>query len=187
MRVTVATAKAFVKDEYGREVEGLLLTCSRCGESVQVFGTAGASVKRGFVKLRAGCREKGRNFYVEGKLRPISRKMPTRSAVQPLVSARMIDERLQRIRVLEAQVEGNREVTAALREIEANLIVRIDDSTEETTALVETALTRIDELRGILHRLEGKINALALSLDNNQAARRPNGHTNSHPETGDLI
>ena len=49
-----------------------------------------------------------------------------------------------------------------MREIEESLIVRIDDSTEETVALVETALTRIEELRGILHRLEGKIDALAL-------------------------
>jgi hypothetical protein len=70
------------------------------------------------------------------------------------------------IRVLESQIEGNREVVAALREIEENLIVRIDDSVEETTALVETAFARIDELRGILHRLERKIDALAtLSLN----------------------
>jgi hypothetical protein len=61
------------------------------------------------------------------------------------------DEHLHRhIRVLESQVEGNREVIAALREIEENLVVRIDDSTEETTALVEMAFTRIDELREIL-------------------------------------
>ena len=80
-----------------------------------------------------------------------------------------------------------------LREIEESLIVRIDDSTEETVALVETALTRIEELRGILHRLEGKIDALALSLNGGldsdraarsaQAARSP-GHATSHPETG---
>jgi hypothetical protein len=40
----------------------------------------------------------------------------------------MIDEHLRHIRVLEAQIEGNREVVAALREIEGNLIARIDDS-----------------------------------------------------------
>ena len=52
MRVTVATAKTTVKDEQGREAEGLMLTCSRCGETVEVFGTSGASLRRGFVKLR---------------------------------------------------------------------------------------------------------------------------------------
>jgi hypothetical protein len=101
-------------------------------------------------------------------------------------------EHLRHIRVLEAQVEGNREVVAALRELEENLIVRIDDSTEETMTLVETAFTRIEELRGILHRLEDKINALALSLNSDgtvrsaQAARSP-GLATSHPETGPSI
>ena len=114
-----------------------------------------------------------------------------------MAASRMNDEhQLRHIRVLESQVEGNREVAAALRELEENLIVRIDDSTEETTALVETALTRIEELRGILHRLERKIDALALSLNGDhgdhsdgavrsaQAARRSPSHATSHPETG---
>jgi hypothetical protein len=69
MRVTVVTAKTTVKDERGRKVEGVVLTCSRCGETVEVFGTSDASVKRGFVKLREACKEKT-NFYVEEELRP---------------------------------------------------------------------------------------------------------------------
>jgi hypothetical protein len=71
------------------------------------------------------------------------------------------DEHLRHIRVLEAQVEGNKEVVAALREIEENLAARIDDSTDETTALVETALTRIEELRENLHRLERKLDSIS--------------------------
>jgi hypothetical protein len=74
----------------------------------------------------------------------------------------MADEHLRHIGVLESQVEGNRE---SLRELEENLVVRIDDSASETTALVEMALSQIEELREILHRLEGKIDALALSLN----------------------
>jgi hypothetical protein len=66
MRVTVATAKTTVKDETGRKVEGVVLMCSRCGKTVEVFGTSDASVKRGFVKLREACKE--RNFYVEEEL-----------------------------------------------------------------------------------------------------------------------
>jgi hypothetical protein len=89
-----------------------------------------------------------------------------------LVALRVTDEHLRHIRVLESQIEGNREVTAALRELEENLVVRIDDSAGETAALVETALTRIEELRGILHRLEGKIDALALSLNSGDGAVR---------------
>ena len=69
MQVTVATAKITVRDERGREAEGLILTCSRCGETVEVYGTSGASLRRGFVKLRENCKETG-NFYVEEELRP---------------------------------------------------------------------------------------------------------------------
>jgi hypothetical protein len=57
------------------------------------------------------------------------------------------DEQLRHIRVLESQVEGNKEVVAALRELEENLVARIDDSADETTGLVETALSQIEELR----------------------------------------
>jgi hypothetical protein len=75
MRVTVATAKTTVKDEKGREAEGLILTCSRCGETVEVFGTSGASLRRGFVKLREVCKETG-NFYVEELLQQETRPDP---------------------------------------------------------------------------------------------------------------
>ena len=105
---------------------------------------------------------------------------------------------LRHIRVLESQVEGNKEVTSALRDLEENLAARIDDSAEETVTLVEIALTQIDELRGILHRLENKIDALAISLNGDhsgdsdgavrsvQAARSPS-HANPHPEIGNSI
>jgi hypothetical protein len=82
----------------------------------------------------------------------------------------VIDEHLRHIQVLESQVEGNKEVVAALRELEENLVVRIDDSAEETTALAEMALARIEELREIVYRLEGKIDLLTASLNSNQAA-----------------
>ena len=81
MQVTVATAKTSVRDERGREAEGLILTCSRCGETVEVYGTSGASLRRGFVKLREACKETG-NFYVEEELRP-RRPLPTRVNVSP--------------------------------------------------------------------------------------------------------
>jgi hypothetical protein len=63
MRVTVATAKTTVRDEKGREAEGLILTCSRCGETVEVLGTSGASTRRGCARLREACKEKT-HFYV---------------------------------------------------------------------------------------------------------------------------
>jgi hypothetical protein len=63
MRVAVTVEKSAVKDEAGREVEGLILACSRCGKRVEVYGTSGASIRRGYVKLRDGCEEKDA-FYV---------------------------------------------------------------------------------------------------------------------------
>ena len=83
MRVTVVTAKTTVKDETGRKVEVTVLTCWRCGKTVEVFGTSDASVKRGFVKLRETCKE--RNFYVEEELQREA-SAPPRSAASPIVS-----------------------------------------------------------------------------------------------------
>jgi hypothetical protein len=78
-QVTVATAKVTVKDGQGRGAEGLMLTCSRCGETVEVLGTSGASIRHGCVKLREACKEKT-NFYVEEELHPEA--PPPRSAAR---------------------------------------------------------------------------------------------------------
>jgi hypothetical protein len=40
---------------------GLMVTCTRCDESVEVFGTSGASLRAACVMLRDGCEQK--NFY----------------------------------------------------------------------------------------------------------------------------
>ena len=78
------------------------------------------------------------------------------------------DEHLrQHIRVLEAQVEGNKEIVAALHEFEENLVVRVNDIADETSGLVENVLTGIEALRESLHRLERKVDALANSRDRN--------------------
>ena len=81
MQVTVVTARGTVKDGAGRKVEGIVLTCSRCGQTVEVFGTTDASVKRGFVKLREGCKETGRHFYVEEELHPEASTRPPAASV----------------------------------------------------------------------------------------------------------
>jgi len=46
-------------------IPSLQVTCSRCGHSVDVFGTSEASAKRGAVMLAEECPQAaGRNFYV---------------------------------------------------------------------------------------------------------------------------
>jgi hypothetical protein len=42
------------------EVDGICVTCKRCGYSVEVFGTSGASERRGLVQ----CPKGESNFYV---------------------------------------------------------------------------------------------------------------------------
>jgi hypothetical protein len=104
-------------------------------------------------------------------------KSPSFRAGKTLIVAReklknltVSDEHLRHIRVLEAQVEGNREIVAALRELEANLTARIDDVADETIGLVETTLSQIEALRESLHRLECKLDALAISCNRNDRA-----------------
>jgi hypothetical protein len=48
--------------DYG-PVAGLLVTCSRCGHQVEVFGTSEASARRGAVMLAEECPGRKRNFY----------------------------------------------------------------------------------------------------------------------------
>jgi hypothetical protein len=79
-------------------------------------------------------------------------------------------EYLRHIRVLEAQVEGNKEVVAALRELEGNLVARIDDVADETSGMVETVLTGIEALRECLQRLERKLDVLVLEYHRDRAA-----------------
>ena len=47
----------------GRPIDGLTVTCTRCGHSVEVFGTSDASARRGAVMLREDCTRGENNFY----------------------------------------------------------------------------------------------------------------------------
>jgi hypothetical protein len=64
MRITADVAEIELEGDYGNTIEGLCVTCSRCGHSVEVFGTSDASARRGAVMLREECPEGGNNFYV---------------------------------------------------------------------------------------------------------------------------
>lgn len=63
MRVTADVDYADVDGDYG-VVEGLSVTCSRCGHCVEVGGTENASALRGAVMLREECPRGENNFYV---------------------------------------------------------------------------------------------------------------------------
>src|SRR6516164_2015857 len=76
---------------------------------------------------------------------------------------------LQHVKVLEAQVERDADLDRRLEELAARLELRIAEAPEELEArlglLEQRVEERFDELRGILHRMESKIDALALSLN----------------------
>ena len=64
MRVLTDIEETELENDSGRRVDGLQITCSKCGHSVEVFGTSGASARRGAVMLKEECPEGGENYYV---------------------------------------------------------------------------------------------------------------------------
>lgn len=53
-----------LENDYGRETDGIMATCSRCGHETQSFGTSDASIRRCLVLMRQECPEDESNFYV---------------------------------------------------------------------------------------------------------------------------
>jgi CII-binding regulator of phage lambda lysogenization HflD len=45
-------------------VRGVCVTCSRCDQTAEVYGTSARSVRRGLVMLREECPRGENNFYV---------------------------------------------------------------------------------------------------------------------------
>ncbi len=64
-RVLADAEETELDGDYGT-VMGLLVTCSKCGHVVEVYGTEEASMRRAAVMLREECPEELKNFYVVG-------------------------------------------------------------------------------------------------------------------------
>ena len=62
MRVSVDIENADAEGDYG-SVDGILLTCERCGHWVVVAGTSDRSARRGAIMLREECPKGEDNFY----------------------------------------------------------------------------------------------------------------------------
>jgi hypothetical protein len=63
-RVEVAVDEVTLENEDGKEVEGLLVTCSECDHEVEVFGVSERSVRRACVTLKEECPLGRENYYV---------------------------------------------------------------------------------------------------------------------------
>jgi hypothetical protein len=62
VRVSIDVLEEDLDGDYG-SVPGLIITCSRCRHSVEVFGTEESSLKRGAVMMRDECPFDEANFY----------------------------------------------------------------------------------------------------------------------------
>lgn len=62
MRVRAQVHEEDIEGDY-TSVPGLVITCTRCQHSVEVFGTEAASAQRGAVMLREECPRGEKNFY----------------------------------------------------------------------------------------------------------------------------
>lgn len=63
MKISVSVSHISLDGDYSSDVEGIQLECSRCGHTVEVFGTSEASEKRGCVMLNDECLNGESNFY----------------------------------------------------------------------------------------------------------------------------
>jgi len=63
MRVRVEVEEIELMGGYDGDqpIASVCVTCTKCGESVEVYGTSGQSVRRGCIMLREGC--DGLNYY----------------------------------------------------------------------------------------------------------------------------
>ena len=63
-RIECSVDYATLDGNYG-DVEGIQVTCPRCGHATESFGTSAASVRRCMALLREECPRGETNFYVE--------------------------------------------------------------------------------------------------------------------------
>ncbi len=63
-RVTFEIHYDSLEGDHG-PVDGIIVTCSRCGHEIEVFGTSEASVRRAAATLRKECPNGEENFYEE--------------------------------------------------------------------------------------------------------------------------
>ena len=64
MKIECEVEYVRLENDSGRMVDGVELTCSKCGHSTQSYGTGDGSINRCLALMREECPEGERNFYV---------------------------------------------------------------------------------------------------------------------------
>ena len=65
MKVECEIQHVELENDEDHDVEGVIVTCSRCDHCEESFGTSDASVRRCLVLLRENCPRDEKNFYVD--------------------------------------------------------------------------------------------------------------------------
>lgn len=63
-RVRCTVEEIALDNGSGREIDSVQVTCGRCGQVENAFGTGEASVRRCLAQLRADCPNAESNYYV---------------------------------------------------------------------------------------------------------------------------
>jgi hypothetical protein len=64
MRVECEVEEITLENDEGHDVDSVRVTCGRCDDSADAYGTSGRSIRRCLVALRDGCLRGESNFYV---------------------------------------------------------------------------------------------------------------------------
>jgi hypothetical protein len=62
-RVLCDVEETSLQNSDGIQVDGVVVTCLKCGHCTESFGTSDASIKRCFALLREQCPNEEENFY----------------------------------------------------------------------------------------------------------------------------
>jgi hypothetical protein len=89
MKIKATISYVDLENDRGYDVEGVRVTCERCGHETESFGTSQASIKRCLVLLREECPEREKNFYVQGETKEAAEEM---SATSPCPDEKIASE-----------------------------------------------------------------------------------------------
>jgi DNA polymerase-3 subunit epsilon len=82
VKVEVKIVEKVLEGDNGNDVLGIEAACTRCGHTVEVFGTGEASIKRGCAMLRDACPRGERNFYMAG---PSNTPTPKKKSIVTII------------------------------------------------------------------------------------------------------
>jgi len=64
MKVECKVEEIEMENNEGRSIPSICVTCGRCDQTAEVWGTSERSVKRALMTLREDCEQGEENFYV---------------------------------------------------------------------------------------------------------------------------